>query len=631
MSAPAAHHYAPARISPRTTLRLLLALVMPVFLLLVLLRLLHPKPDDNVFTLSSVHIAQEQDLALWRMPERPQPVALPHERRGGHDRIVYFFVLDLQVPPDRLWAVYLPHLSMNAAVHLNGEILGHGGSMVPPVARHWNRPLYFTIPNGLLRSGHNVLAVESIGDPVRSGFLAPVYVGPHETLMRVYEQRFALTVVAALAITTMLITVAVLMCTLWAMRRSASVYLWFGLGAAAWAAHNFNLFVVHTPMPAVAWEWLWNVTMGWLVIFTVIFVLRFLDERLPRLERTLFGFGFVGSVALALIAAWSPNTLAWVGPHVWDSGVLLLGAYPVVKVLRRLAFSPSPEVGWLLFAGATMFCFGLHDWLVLTGRLPRIHGLLIHFSAPVVMVVFGHILIGRFVTALRESEALNVELEARVAAREAQLAANHQRLRMLERDQTIASERERLMRDMHDGVGGTIIAALTMTETPGIDVRRIGEALRHALDDLRLMIDSLDPLEGDLTALLGMFRNRVEPMLRASGLTVTWKLAVLPPCSDLSPERSLQLLRIAQEAISNTLKHARATGLHVTLEPGQDLKGRPAALLTLRDDGCGFDPARTSTGRGLANMWRRAASAGLELSVVPTMQGTLVRVLVPMH
>lgn len=630
MSVVAAHATTRSATGPRIALRLLSALGMPVVLLMLLLRVLHPLPDASVFTLTEARVAASAALEPWRIPDSAPSVRLPHEQHGPQAPFAYHFVLELQVPPDRLWAIYLPHLSMNAAIHLNGQILGHGGSMTPPVARHWNRPLYFTVPNGLLRSGRNVLVVEVVGDPVRTGFLAPIHVGAHETLMRVYEQRRGLTAVASLAITTLLVTVAILMCTLWAMRRAATVYLWFGLGAGAWALHNFNLFVVHPPIPAAAWEWAWNVTMGWLVIFTVLFALRFLDQRMPRLESALIVFGIVGSAALALIAWYDPRMLAWVGPHVWDSGVLLLGAFPVFIVLRRLAFSPDREVGWLLFAGFTMFIFGVHDWLVLTGRLPRMNGLLIHFSAPVVMVVFGYILVGRFVNALRESEALNVELEARVAIREAQLAANHDRLRALERTQAIAAERERLMRDMHDGVGGSILAALTLAQSPATDARRIEETLRHALDDLRLMIDSLDPVDGDLCALLAMFRSRTEPVLRASGLQASWQLADLTSCRNLSPERSLQLLRIAQEAVTNSVKHARATRLEVSLEATTGSNGEPLAQLLIRDDGGGFAPAQTHSGRGLSNMQRRAASAKLKVHVESGAQGTAVRILIPM-
>lgn len=621
---------APAVALWRIVARLVLALAMPLPLLWLLLRLLHPLPDASVFTLDAARIVAGGARTPWRIPEEALPVQLPHEQRDARQRATYYIALNLQVPPDRLWAIYVPHLSMNAAIFLNGEILGHGGSMSAPVARHWNRPLYFTVPNGLLRSGHNVLAIEVVGDPVRSGFIAPLHVGAHESLMRVHDQRLGFTAVAATAITTALLTVAILMCTLWAMHRRATVYLWFGLGAWAWAFHNLNLFVVQPPVPAIFWEWFWNVTMGWLVIFTVVFVLRFLDERLPRLERALFAFGIAGTGALALIAGFSPSALAWFGPHVWDSGVLLLGAYPVFKVMRRVAFSSGPEAGWLLFAGFTMFSFGLHDWLVLTGRLPRANGLLIHFSSPVVMVVFGYILIRRFVAALRAAETLNVELEARVATREAELAANHAKLRALERDKAIAAERERLMRDMHDGVGGSLLAALTLSQAPDTDVRRIEATLRHALDDLRLMIDSLDPVDGDLVALLGMFRSRVEPVLRASGLDVRWHLAELPPCRGLTPERSLQLLRIAQEAATNALKHAQATCLEFTLEAVADSGGQTTARLSIRDDGHGFDAGRAGSGRGLSNMRRRASSTGLHLSVDSGTAGTVVRVNVSM-
>lgn len=118
-----------------------------------------------------------------------------------------------------------------------------------------------------------------------------------------------------------------------------------------------------------------------------------------------------------------------------------------------------------------------------------------------------------FVRARNEAETLNRELEQRIREKSAELERNYQRLRELERQQVLDEERRRIMRDMHDGMGGHLVSTLALAESGATKSETIAEALRAALNDLRLMIDSLDPVEGDLTLVLGMFRARLESQL----------------------------------------------------------------------------------------------------------------------
>ena len=70
-------------------------------------------------------------------------------------------------------------------------------------------------------------------------------------------------------------------------------------------------------------------------------------------------------------------------------------------------------------------------------------------------VVMGWILTRRFVRSLNETDALNVRLEQRVAERHAELEREQAKLQALTREQAISEERERIMTDMHDGLGAS--------------------------------------------------------------------------------------------------------------------------------------------------------------------------------
>ncbi|MDH3453223.1 MAG: hypothetical protein OEN20_12485, partial [Gammaproteobacteria bacterium] len=125
---------------------------------------------------------QASDLATPPTSGVWQPVTLPddwHARGGVEARQGWYRLsLPLNVPPDRLWGIYLPSVNMNAAVWLNGELLGDGGRFADPVARNWNRPLYFAIPNGLLRPAENLVHIRVRTEPALYGLLGSVHLGP---------------------------------------------------------------------------------------------------------------------------------------------------------------------------------------------------------------------------------------------------------------------------------------------------------------------------------------------------------------------------------------------------------------------------------------------------------------------
>jgi signal transduction histidine kinase len=91
------------------------------------------------------------------------------------------------------------------------------------------------------------------------------------------------------------------------------------------------------------------------------------------------------------------------------------------------------------------------------------------------------------------------------------------------------------MRDVHDGVGGQLVSALSLVERGHADANAVAETIRAALEDLRLVIDSMDPLEDDLLSVLGSVRSRLEPRLARHGLRFAWQVADVPPSRDSGP------------------------------------------------------------------------------------------------
>jgi signal transduction histidine kinase len=149
------------------------------------------------------------------------------------------------------------------------------------------------------------------------------------------------------------------------------------------------------------------------------------------------------------------------------------------------------------------------------------------------------------------------------------------------------------------------------------------QAAREALNDLRLVIYSLDLGDRELPLALANFRDRLVPQLHRLGVTLDWSIASLPEISGVTPGNALAVLRILQEAITNALKHGPAR--RIVLRGGTAAGGM--AALTIENDGSPFIENRG--GHGLANMRRRADQLHGRLYFESLARGVRITLLLP--
>ncbi|MCC6767013.1 MAG: PAS domain S-box protein [Deltaproteobacteria bacterium] len=206
--------------------------------------------------------------------------------------------------------------------------------------------------------------------------------------------------------------------------------------------------------------------------------------------------------------------------------------------------------------------------------------------------------------------------------------------RMLE---NLEAERQRVARELHDDVGqavatvGVLLHALA--QTPGAVAEAMRPALSTTLTTIGGMTESVARLcrEYHPAELLGLgledgLRAYVREFARRHGLAS--RISTPPLAEPLDDEHELHLYRIAQEALANVARHARAREVVVRLaRRGQRL------LLTVHDDGVGFSPAGAeseSRGLGLATMRERAEIMGAVFTIRSRPRGgTEVRVVLP--
>ena len=217
---------------------------------------------------------------------------------------------------------------------------------------------------------------------------------------------------------------------------------------------------------------------------------------------------------------------------------------------------------------------------------------------------------------------------ALLQARGAELTEIHLRLRESERRQILSQERQRLMQDMHDGVGFSLISALRVVEHGHLDEAAVTRVLRSCIDDLKLAIDSMEPVDADLLLLLATLRFRLGPGLEASGIRLKWEVQKVPALEWLEPPSALHILRILQEAFTNISRHAHATEIRVATYEQND-----HVVVSVCDNGCGFllPQQAESKGRGLPNQRHRAQAIGAELDWVSNSAGTCLALRLPVR
>lgn len=188
------------------------------------------------------------------------------------------------------------------------------------------------------------------------------------------------------------------------------------------------------------------------------------------------------------------------------------------------------------------------------------------------------------------------------------------------------AERQKISADMHDSIGASLAALLASFTTRKVDLADIRRRVAEILLELRFLVDSTDTPDGDVNMLIGNVRHRMASSIELAGITLNWQVAALPNIASLTARDALAIKLALMEALSNVLHHSKAKTANLTAVYD---RAKSTIVIALRDDGCGFDPATTEAGRGLANMRKRIATISTGATIViesAPARGTAVRI-----
>ncbi len=431
--------------------------------------------------------------------------------------------------------------------------------------------------------------------------LSSLWLGPAEALSWRHSWRHWLQLELPAMFSTAFLAVGIFALFVWFKRRHRTDYLLFFALAATSFLRGLH-FYVGFPIANDWFAWLTVNSLFWLVVTVHFSIVLLHRRRQPWLTGSLIAATVLMGLLTLPVTATLPNTPK-VTPLIY-AVVALMGVSVSLAAALNAWRSASGEA--MLVAMGTALCtvFNAGDWLQQSNFTSPEGWYLGAWTNAISFSIFGALLYRRYVGAIVEVEQLNASLAERLRAREVELEMSHQRLRAVEQRQMLSDERQRMMQDMHDGLGSSLISAIRSVEHGGMSDAKVSQILKDCMDDLKLAIDSMEPVEADLLLLLATLRFRLEPRLEGTGVSLFWEVRELPTLQWLDPSSALHILRIVQESVANILRHTRATEIRVATATADG-----GVQVTIEDNGQGFDVAgalQDAGGKGLHNQQRRA-------------------------
>lgn len=548
--------------------------------------------------------------------EAAQAVELPMSADADELAQASWFLLDFSLaqPAGEPYLLRLQHRP-GLSVFLNGQLLAHSG--VGDELEQTQRGLLLgshdvlvNVPPALLPAGVHRLALRLAAPGFEGATLSEVYVGPSSRMTRLHElRRFwqsarALTIFAG-------VVLGLFMLMLWGALRQEWLNGVTGVYCLSAALLLSPYLFTSPPLPSPWWRMLLDAADIVSKALMLFLTARLLGWKRRWPDRLALGFAAL-ALPIDLLAAY--HSLAWTDfQHPWPWWALCSRAVMLLCAWAMAAYAAWRRARWVNGMGGAALGLAALAWayvgyfaLIEPHRFKVMDVNVAGYAALIGMAAW--VLQRRFSFSLLAQERARVELEAALAQRTAELEARYRDLQQSEQLRMAAQERERLLQEMHDGLGSQLLMA-RLGVAQGMDAQAMSATLDACIDEMRLSVDALSVDDGDLALLLANVRHRLGPRLQAAGLQLDWQLADTPLLPCLMGAQGRELVRIVQEALSNVLHHAQATRVRIATSVQASLG---CVQLRIEDDGHGM-PARPDEGQGLRNMRKRAERLGARI------------------
>jgi len=196
-----------------------------------------------------------------------------------------------------------------------------------------------------------------------------------------------------------------------------------------------------------------------------------------------------------------------------------------------------------------------------------------------------------------------------------------------------AAVRSRIAADLHDGVASRLVALLASLELNDTRDKRLAHAVQDCLLELQVTVDGLHTQDSEsLNDMLAHVRYRFQPAFERYGVRLAWEVSDITESFPMRSDTAAEMCKIAQEALSNALRHAGATCIEVRLHAAA---GDGPLVMEIQDNGRGLpsrdgQPCPRRGGNGLGGMKVRADALDAHIVIGNAApHGTRVRVTLP--
>ena len=521
-------------------------------------------------------------------------------------------------------ALLIARVGNSFEVAVGGRRVALVGGVQAPYPDHSNEPHLIPLPIALHGSGTIIpIDVTVYGEPRRNAGLSAIRVGAFSDLEEEFLHQRRLSLHAAWVISACALVIGAIALMIW-LRTRDRIFGLFALGSIVWGARTAFLLAHQPPLPLPLWQFLYYATLSFYLCPLALFLLEVLDCRARRFKTFIRIYLWLTiPVSLAAVTIDNPAIRS-----VWLLGALAItvGAFMAtfIEAMRR----PRSIAIVLAAASAAAMFASLRDWWVIQHVGEYATYTYVRFATPFFLLALAWVLTQRYDEAMRNLARLNHELESRVADREREIETLYVQARFQDLRNAKAQEREHLMREMHDGVGGRLATAAAISRKPGVPAA-LQQAIQDTLQELRLALDVSSPGGQNLNAVLAALRHRLQSGLEAAGFEMTWDVGPLDDGGDEPDATALMhVVRIVQEAITNAVKHSGGTLITVSAELANDM-----VSIAILDNGTGgpMPGAQAGSARGIANMTTRAAEIGGAIQFERTAAGFLVSLRFPVR
>lgn len=517
---------------------------------------------------------------------------------------VYQVVFDGAVGPEP-WGLYIPRIGNRVSITLNGRAVGQLGSFTSDQSDFAQRPHYFNLATDALTPTSNVLELTVQGEKARYAGVSVLAVGPAKAVHRLYFWRESLQTQGSLVIVVLSVLFALPAGAL-AIGMRDRVFTLFALGSMFCAIRTAYAIVIDPPFDYRLWSWAVDTAFAGYLTCLGLFCLEVVKIRR---NWVLWVTAALGVLTLVLVPMHAFGRVGW-ARQVWLNGMLVYSFSLSLALVVNWWRNPSNAARILGITGLLAVSMGLHDHVTVFYTADGFASFAVaRYSLLLFLVAMTWVLVDRYLGQHRREQAIKQQMADDLLAKTTQLKAQFEAQRKLIETSAHEQERQRLVHDLHDGLGLQLNTLLAMVEqTPGHAADMLNE-VRTAIDQMRMLVDNSESFEGNFAELMGHIRHRIGSRLHRAGVRLAWQPHFPVHDDKVLAGKAAALQHLMFELTTNVIKHAKASTMTVRVEQVED---RVTLQLTVEDDGVGLSSPSADCVKGLGLRSIRKRVADLE-------------------